>query len=77
MKEFIEYIVKNLVDIPDQVKVVEVKGESVAVYELRVGPGDMGKVIGKRGKTITAIRTLLNAVSAAKHGSRSILEVLE
>lgn len=77
MKEFLEFIVKHLVDKPDEVNVTEVKGESVTVYELRVGDGDMGKVIGKRGKTASAIRTLLNATSAAKKGNRSILEILE
>lgn len=77
MKEFIEYIVKQLVDKPDSVYVTEVKGESVTVYELRVGEGDMGKVIGKRGRTASALRSLLNAASAAKKGKRSILEILE
>jgi len=77
MKEFIEVIVKHLVDKPDEVQVTEVKGERVTVYELHVGEGDMGKVIGKRGQTASAIRTLLNASSAAKKGNRSILEILE
>ncbi len=77
MKEFVEFIAKHLVDKPDSVQVTEVKGERVTVYELRVGDGDMGKVIGKRGQTASAIRTLLNASSAAKKGNRSILEILE
>lgn len=77
MKEFVEFIIKHLVDKPDEVKVTEVKGERVTVYELHVGEGDMGKVIGKRGQTASAIRTLLNASSAAKKGNRSILEILE
>jgi predicted RNA-binding protein YlqC (UPF0109 family) len=75
MKEFIEYVVKQLVDKPDDVRLTEVKGESVTVYELRVGEGDMGKVIGKRGQNASAIRTLLNA--ASRGGKRSILEILE
>ncbi len=77
MKEFIEYIVKQLVDKPDDVQVAEVKGERVTVYELRVGAGDMGKVIGKRGQTVSAIRFLLSAASAAKKRNRSILEILD
>ena len=77
MKEFIEYLVKQLVDKPDEVKVTEVVGKSVTVYELRVGDGDMGKVIGKRGQTAFAIRKLLGAATAKKKGTRSILEILE
>ena len=77
MKEFIEYVVKHLVDKPDDVRVTEVRGERVTVYELHVGDGDMGKVIGKRGQTANAIRTLLSAASAAEKGPRSILEIIE
>ena len=77
MKEFVEFIVKHLVDKPDEVNVAEVKGERVTVYELHVGEGDMGKVIGKRGRTAAAIRTLLSASSVAQKGKRSILEIIE
>ncbi len=76
MKQFIEIIVKNLVDHPDQVAVSEVDGEKTTVYELRVGPGDLGKVIGKKGRTASAIRTLISAASAKK-GKRAMLEILE
>jgi predicted RNA-binding protein YlqC (UPF0109 family) len=76
MKKFIEIIVRELVDNPDQVVVTEVDGERTTVYELRVGPGDLGKVIGKRGKTAGAIRTLISAASAKK-GKRAMLEILE
>jgi predicted RNA-binding protein YlqC (UPF0109 family) len=76
MKEFIIAIVKELVDNPDQVQVTEVDGEKTTVFELRVGPGDLGKVIGKRGKTAGAIRILLSAASAKK-GKRAMLEILE
>lgn len=76
MKEFIELIVKQLVDNPDKVVVSEVDGERTTVYELRVGEGDLGKVIGKRGKTAGAIRTLISAASAKK-GKRAMLEILE
>jgi predicted RNA-binding protein YlqC (UPF0109 family) len=77
MIDFITYIVKQLVDKPDEVKVTEVKGAHVSIYELHVGEGDMGKVIGRRGQTASAIRTLLSAASATSHRSRSILEILE
>lgn len=76
MKEFILFLVKHLVDNPDAVTVNEVDGERTVVYELRVGDGDMGKVIGKRGNTAKSIRTLLAAASA-KTGKRAVLEILE
>jgi predicted RNA-binding protein YlqC (UPF0109 family) len=76
MKELIEYIARALVDNPDDVKVQEVEGEKTTVYELRVGDGDLGKVIGKRGRTARSIRTLLNA-AATKAGKRAVLEILE
>ncbi len=72
----IETIVKELVDNPSQVKVTEVEGEKTTVYELRVGQGDLGKVIGKKGNTARSIRTLLTAASAKK-GKRAVLEILE
>ncbi len=76
MKSFVEFIAKHLVDKPDEVQVTEVEGERVTVYELRVGEGDLGKVIGKRGQTAKSIRTLLAAASA-KQGKRAVLEILE
>jgi len=76
MKEFIEFIVKALVDSPDEVSVNEVEGSRTTVYELRVGQGDLGKVIGKQGQTAKSIRTLLAAISARK-GKRAVLEILE
>ena len=76
MKDFVEYIAKHLVDKPDEVRVTEVDGERVTVYELRVGEGDLGKVIGKHGQTAKSIRTLLGAASA-KAGKRAVLEILE
>jgi predicted RNA-binding protein YlqC (UPF0109 family) len=76
MKAFIEYVVKALVDYPDQVEVKEVDGERVVVFELHLNPTDVGKVIGKSGRTITAIRTLLTS-AAAKHGKRAMLEIIE
>ena len=76
MKEFIEFIAKHLVDKPEEVKVQEVEGERTVVYELRVGEGDLGKVIGRKGQTARSIRTLLAAASA-KRGKRAVLEILE
>jgi hypothetical protein len=76
MREFIEFIVKHLVDKPNEVQVNEVDGERTVVYELRVGQGDMGKVIGRHGRTAKSIRTLLAAVSA-KSGKRAVLEIIE
>ncbi|EQB63369.1 MAG: hypothetical protein RBG1_1C00001G0948 [candidate division Zixibacteria bacterium RBG-1] len=76
MRMLIETIVKELVDNPSQVQVTEVQGEKTTVYELRVGQGDLGKVIGKKGNTARSIRTLLTAASAKK-GKRAVLEILE
>ena len=76
MKEFVEFIAKHLVDKPDEVVVTGVEGERTTVYELRVGDGDLGNVIGKRGQTAKSIRTLLGAASA-KTGKRAVLEILE
>ncbi len=76
MKDFVAYIVKNLVDHPDQVKINEVGGTHSVILELAVEKSDIGKIIGKRGKTINAIRTLLVSV-AARNGMRVSLEILE
>ncbi len=76
MKELIEYIAKALVDQPDQVKVTEVDGERTVVYELRVAQSDLGKVIGKEGRTVKAVRTIVTAASM-KAGKRTVLEILE
>jgi len=69
MKVFIEYVVKALVDYPEQVDIREVDGDRVVVFEVRLNPTDIGKVIGKSGRTITAIRTLLSR-KAAGNGHR-------
>ena len=76
MKELIEYITKTLVDNPDQVSVTEVEGERTAVLELRVAKEDLGKVIGRQGRTARAMRTILNA-AATKLKKRAVLEILE
>ncbi|HEC78238.1 KH domain-containing protein [Candidatus Woesearchaeota archaeon] len=76
MKELIQYIVKALVDNPDKVDVKEIAGEKSIIYELRVGEGDLGKVIGKEGRTAKAIRTIITA-AAMKQGKRTVLEIIE
>ena len=75
-KELVEYIAKSLVDSPDQVEVREAESEQGAVLELSVSHEDLGKIIGKQGRTARAIRTLLGAVSA-KTKKRVVLEIIE
>jgi predicted RNA-binding protein YlqC (UPF0109 family) len=76
MKQLIEDIAKALVDLPDQVTVSEVQGEQVTVLELKVAASDLGKVIGKQGRTARSIRTLLGA-AGMKLNRRFTLEILE
>jgi predicted RNA-binding protein YlqC (UPF0109 family) len=76
MKQLVEQIAKALVDQPDRVQVHEVEGEQTTVLELRVAPEDLGKVIGKQGKTARAMRTLL-AAAGMKVRKRFVLEILE
>ena len=76
LKELVEYIAKVLVDHPEQVKVHEVQGENTSVLELTVAKEDMGKIIGKQGRTAVAIRTILNN-AAMKIRRRCVLEIVE
>jgi predicted RNA-binding protein YlqC (UPF0109 family) len=76
MKDLVEMIAKALVDNPAQVTVTEVNGEQTTVLELRVAPSDLGKVIGKQGRTARCIRTLLGA-AGMKLKKRFVLEILE
>ena len=76
MKEFVEYIIKNLVDSPEEVHINEIGGTNTIILELKVKKSDIGKIIGKKGKTINAIRTLLMSV-ASRNGIRVNLEILE
>jgi predicted RNA-binding protein YlqC (UPF0109 family) len=76
MKDLVEMIAKALVDNPEQVVVTEVEGEQTTVLELRVAPSDLGKVIGKQGRTARCIRTLLGA-AGMKLRKRFVLEILE
>ena len=76
MKELIEYSAKSLVDNPEEVSVTELEGEQTFVIELRVAKEDLGKIIGKQGRTAGAIRTIVGAAST-KMKKRSFLEILE
>lgn len=76
MKDLIEYIAKSLVDKPSDVSVRETQGERTTIIELRVAQEDLGKVIGKDGRTARAMRTILSA-AGTKMGKRCVLEILE
>ena len=76
MKELVAYIAKALVDQPDEVQVTEVEGEQTSVIELKVAKEDLGKVIGKQGRTARAMRTILNSM-ASKQGRKAMLEVVD
>jgi hypothetical protein len=76
MKELIKYMAQALVDHPEQVEVSEVVGEQTSVIELRVAKEDLGKVIGKQGRTAKAMRTVLSAAST-KIRKRTVLEIIE
>ncbi len=76
MKELVKYMAQALVDNPDKVEVAEVVGEQTSVLELRVAKEDLGKVIGKQGRTAKAMRTILSAAST-KIRKRSVLEIIE
>jgi hypothetical protein len=76
MRELVEDIAKALVDIPEEVSVREVQGEQVTILELKVAPSDLGKVIGKQGRTARSVRTILGA-AGMKLNRRFSLEILE
>jgi predicted RNA-binding protein YlqC (UPF0109 family) len=76
MKTLVETMAKALVDRPEDVTVNEISGEKTTVFELKVHEGDLGKVIGKQGKTARSMRTILSA-SGTKIGKRCVLEILE
>lgn len=76
MKELVEYIAKALVDNPEQVSVSEINGDQTSVLELKVAKEDLGKVIGKQGRSARAMRTILSAAST-KLKKRMVLEIIE
>lgn len=76
MKELLDHIVKSLVDHPDQVKITVIEGEKISVIELSVAKDDLGKVIGKEGRTARALRTILTAAST-RLKKRAVLEIIE
>jgi uncharacterized protein len=76
MKDLIKYIAQALVDYPDQVSVTEIVGNQTSVLELKVAKEDLGKIIGKQGRTARAMRTILSAASA-KIKKRTVLEIIE
>jgi hypothetical protein len=76
MKDFLNQIVQALVDNPEDVQINQIEGTQIVVLELKVATSDIGKVIGKQGKTANAIRTVLNAASG-KAGKRYILEIVD
>ena len=76
VKELVELLVKALVDNPDEVEVSEVQGERSVVLEVRVAPDDVGKVIGKQGRIVQALRTVVKA-AAAREGKKAVVEILQ
>jgi predicted RNA-binding protein YlqC (UPF0109 family) len=76
MKQVLETIAKSLVDAPAEVEITEIDGEKTIIFELRCNAKDVGKIIGKSGKTVGAMRTILNSM-AAKQGRKAMLEVVD
>jgi hypothetical protein len=76
MKDLLQHMVKELVDHPDDVQIEEMTGDKVTTLELRVAPDDLGKVIGRRGRTAGAMRLILSA-AATKQRKRAVLEILD
>ena len=76
MKEVLEYMARALVDEPDAVEVTEVNGERSVILQLKVAPDDMGKVIGKRGRTVKAMRSLVRAAGSTQ-GVTTLVEIVE
>jgi predicted RNA-binding protein YlqC (UPF0109 family) len=76
MKELVEFLARNLVNDPDSVEVKETQGDTASVLELRVAKDDLGRIIGKQGRTAKSIRTILNAV-ASRTNRKVVLEIIE
>ena len=77
MKELLTEMIKAMVDKPDEVDINLTESENTNIFELRLGDGDVGKVIGKKGKNVMALRTILSAATAKAGGKRAILEIIE
>ena len=77
MKELLTEMIKAIVDKPDEVDITLTQSENTNIFELRLGDGDVGKVIGKKGKNVMALRTILSAATAKAGGKRSMLEIIE
>ena len=77
MKELLTEMIKAIVDKPDEVDINLTESENTNIFELRLGDGDVGKVIGKKGKNVMALRTILSAATAKAGGKRSIVEIIE
>jgi predicted RNA-binding protein YlqC (UPF0109 family) len=76
MREFLEFVIRQLVEFPDDMVLTEIPGGRMMIFKLQLRQGDVGRVIGRGGQTIQAIRALL-ASSAARHGQRAVLEIIE
>ena len=76
MQEFLEYVLRQLIDFPEEMVLTKVEGTRRTIFRLRLRQSDVGKVIGKHGHTIIAIRNLLSA-AAARHGEKALLEIVE
>jgi hypothetical protein len=76
LKELIELIIKGIVDNPEKVEINEIIGEKLSIYEVRVDSNDIGKVIGRQGRNIKSIRTIVNA-AAQKDDKRVVIEIVE
>ena len=76
MREFLEFVIRQLVEFPDEMMLTEIPGGKTTVFKLQLRQSDVGRIIGRNGQTIHAIRALLNS-SAARHGQRATLEIVE
>jgi uncharacterized protein len=76
MKEFLEFIIRQLVEFPDEVMLSEIPSGKMTIFKLQMRQSDVGRIIGRNGQTIQAIRALLSS-SAARHGQRATLEIVE
>jgi len=76
MREFLEFVIRELIEFPDDIVLTEIPSGRTTIFKLQLRPGDVGRVIGRSGQTIQSIRALL-ASSAARHGQRAVLEIVE